>query len=102
MNNILLWFGLCHFFLILIMFKIFYTALEKKRPEKFKELGKPSLFSWINRPESELIVYSFIRKREYTNLNNRKINIIGNIVLLLMFMGPAFYLLLFLLAVFFF
>jgi hypothetical protein len=100
-DNILLWLGLLDFFSWLIMLNVFYIALEKECSKKFKELGKPSLFSWIKHPESGLIVYSFIHKREYANLNSRKINTMGNILLILLYMVPSFFLLLFLPGVFF-
>jgi hypothetical protein len=90
------------FFYMAYNVTFFFTTLEKERPEKFKELGKPSLFFWKNSPETDSLAYSFLTKREYTSLNSRKITIIGNISLIILFMGPGFILLLFLIDVFFY
>lgn len=59
-------------FMVLIWFvllKIIFTKLEREHPEKYKQMGEPSLF-FNNSLKTGLVTLKFIGKREHNNLND--------------------------------
>jgi hypothetical protein len=59
-------------FMVLIWFillKIIFSKLERSHPEKFKQMGEPSLFM-NNSMKTGLATLKFIGKREHNQLND--------------------------------
>ena len=66
-------------FLVFRLFKL----LETEHPEKYKAMGKPSLF-WNNSPKTSWELMKFLFKREYASLGSSKVSFLGNIMLIFM------------------
>lgn len=54
-----------------------YTILATDHPEKYEEMGKPTLFR-NNSPRSGWLLVKFVMKREYLALRNQKLAKLGN------------------------
>jgi len=66
--SVFVWFG---------MVSRLYKTLESEHPDKYEEMGKPTLF-WNNSPRSAIILVRFILKREFISLGNMKLTKLGN------------------------
>lgn len=53
----------------LVLLKAIFSCLEKHHPEKYEEMGKPSLF-WNNSMKTGYTTLKFISKREHKTLGN--------------------------------
>lgn len=70
-------------FMVLIWFillKIIFTKLEREHPEKYKQMGEPSLF-WNNSMKTGLATLEFIGKREHKDLNNTALSKLSDFAL---------------------
>ena len=54
-----------------------YKTLESEHPQKYEEMGRPTLF-WNNSPRSGWVLVKFIMKKEYFGLKNQKLVKLGN------------------------
>jgi len=54
-----------------------YKTLESEHPDKYEEMGKPTLF-WNNSPKSAFTLIRFILKKEFIRLGNMKLTRLGN------------------------
>lgn len=68
MSNLVFIISFNLFGLLLILFIIFSGTLKKEAPEKYKELGSPTLFG-ISSDPSKLI--KFFKEKEYESLENK-------------------------------
>ena len=66
--SVFVWFGLV---------SQLYKILATDHPQKYEEMGKPTLF-WNNSPKSGWLLVKFIMKREYRGLGNQKLVKLGN------------------------
>ena len=66
--SVFVWFGLV---------SRLYKILATDHPQKYEEMGKPTLF-WNNSPRSGWLLVKFIMKREYLGLRNQKLAKLGN------------------------
>ena len=70
-------------FMVLIWFillKMIFTKLESEHPEKYKQMGEPSLF-WNNSMKTGLATLKFIGKREHKNLNDTALSKLSDFAL---------------------
>lgn len=67
MSNLVFIIAFNLFGLLLILFIIFTSTLKKENPEKYKELGNPSLFGITNNPQK---FNEFFKNKEYKSLEN--------------------------------
>jgi hypothetical protein len=56
-------------FIWFILLKSIFIRLERQHPEKYKQMGSPSLF-WNNSMKTQFSTFKFICKREHKDLNN--------------------------------
>jgi len=66
--SVFVWFG---------MVSRFYKTLESEHPDKYEEMGKPTLF-WNNSPRSAFVLVRFILTKEFIRLGNMKLTRLGN------------------------
>jgi len=64
MAMVLIWF---------VLLKAIFIQLERKHPEKYEEMGKPSLF-WNNSIKTGYATLKFIGRREHKDLGNPKLS----------------------------
>ena len=71
------------FFIVLIWFallKTIFTKLQRAHPEKYKQMGEPSLFM-NNSIKTGLATLKFIGKREHNMLNDPALSKLSNFAL---------------------
>ena len=75
MAMVLIWF---------VLLKAIFIRLERQHPEKYEEMGKPSLF-WNNSMKTGFATLKFIGKREHKELNNPGLSKLSDFALVFFF-----------------
>ena len=81
MSNLVFIIAFNLFGLLLILFIIFTGTLKKENPQKYKELGNPSIFGITNNPKR---FNEYFRNKEYKSLENNFIKRISGFILIVL------------------
>ena len=68
-------------FIVSGMFIVLLWRLKTKHPEKYKEMGKPSLFN-CDRTKTSLPLLKYLFNREYKILNDNSLSLLSDLLLI--------------------